>query len=143
MKQAGFTHDDFYGAQLFGDVGYHDFEGITVFADEKDRMLESLGQNHVLVLRNHGVAVCERNVPQAFRMLWTVQRAAEIQCQAGMLPGPNTILEDKVRQKSADVATSLTDSGGFSTMLFNAVVRKMRRERGPLWEGDTGIQRMG
>lgn len=39
MKQGGFDHNDFYGAQLFGRVGYHDFEGITLFEDERPRMI--------------------------------------------------------------------------------------------------------
>jgi hypothetical protein len=43
LKQDGFGHDDFYGAQLFGRVGYHSFEGITLFADEKSRMVATLG----------------------------------------------------------------------------------------------------
>ena len=59
QKKAGFSHDNFYGAQLYGRVGYHAFEGITLFAEEKARMLASLGDKHILVLRNHGVAVGE------------------------------------------------------------------------------------
>lgn len=144
LKKDGFAHDDFYGAQLFGDIGYHDFEGITVFADEKERMLQSLGKNRVLVLRNHGVAVCEYNIPQAFRLLWTVQRAAEIQiqCQAGTLQGPNTILSDEIRTKCANLADKLTEDSGFSIKLFDAIVRKMRRSRGELWPGDNGARRV-
>ena len=43
MKREGISHDNFYGAQLFGLVGYHDFEGITLYDDERSRMLESIG----------------------------------------------------------------------------------------------------
>ncbi|MDO6749183.1 class II aldolase/adducin family protein, partial [Gilvimarinus sp. 1_MG-2023] len=56
QKKIGFTHNDFYGAQLFGRVGYHAFEGITLFPEERSRMLDSLGDRHILVLRNHGIA---------------------------------------------------------------------------------------
>ena len=62
LKRGGLGYDDFYGAQLFGRVGYHSFEGITIFPDEKSRMVESLGDKHVLMLRNHGVAVCECDI---------------------------------------------------------------------------------
>jgi ribulose-5-phosphate 4-epimerase/fuculose-1-phosphate aldolase len=48
VKKQGFGHDDFYGAQLFGRIGYHPFEGITLFADEKTRMVASLGDKDVL-----------------------------------------------------------------------------------------------
>ena len=99
MKRGGFDHNNFYGAQLIGRVGYHDFEGITLYRDERARMLASLGDKHVLVLRNHGVAVCERDIPTTFMLLWVVQRAAEIQCQAGQLPGEDCVLTDAVRQR--------------------------------------------
>ena len=136
LKQVGFTHDDFYGAQLYGRIGYHSFEGITLFADEKDRMVASLGNKHVLVLRNHGIAVCEQDIPRAFMLLWTVQRAAEIQCQAGALPGKNVVLSDKIRARCADSIDHLVQDSSFATNLFDATVRKMRRTRGALWPGD-------
>ena len=130
LKQGGLSHDDFYGAQLFGRVGYHAFEGITLWAAEKERMLASLGQADVLVLRNHGVAVCGADIPKAFMLLWTVQRAAEIQCHAGMLPGPNTELTKEVRQHCADTASRLVAQDAFATKVFDATVRKMRASRG-------------
>lgn len=127
MKEAGLSHDNFYGAQLFGRVGYHDFEGITLYDDEKQRMLESLGTtNHVLVLRNHGIAVCERDIPTTFMLLWTVQRAAEIQCAAGAIPGPDRALDDAIKQRCADDAQGWIRDGGLASTLFDAMVRRMR-----------------
>jgi ribulose-5-phosphate 4-epimerase/fuculose-1-phosphate aldolase len=126
LKEEGFHHDDFYGAQLFGRVAYHAFEGITLFADEKDRMLSSLGNKHVLVLRNHGVAVCEKDIPGTFMLLWTVQRAAEIQCQAAVLRGHDVALTDAIKEKCAQLAAQLVKGDKFAIKLFDAMVRKMR-----------------
>lgn len=127
MKRAGFGHDDFYGAQLFGRVGYHSFEGITLFADEKSRMLASLGDKHILVLRNHGVAVGEIDIPRCFFLLWTVQRAAEIQCAAGAIEGDNTPLPAAIGQRCADLTAQLIREDGFAEKFFQAMVRRMRR----------------
>ena len=129
MKQAGLGHDDFYGAQLYNRVAYHAFEGITIFAEEKGRMLASLGDKEVLVLRNHGVAVCGADIPRAFMVLWTVQRAAEIQCQAGMLPGPNTVLTDEVRQHHANASSRLVGADGYASKVFDATIRRMHLAR--------------
>lgn len=131
LKRAGFGHDDFYGAQLTGRIGYHTFEGITLFDDEKQRMLASLGDKHVLVLRNHGVAVCESNVARTFFLLWTVQRAAEIQCLALSMAGDNVALPASIGQKCADLTQQLIASHDFAEKWFAAMVRKMRaRPRG-------------
>lgn len=136
MKKNGFGYDNFYGAQLFGRVGYHDFEGITLYEEERPRMLASLGDKHVLVLRNHGIAVGEQDIPSAFFLLWVAQRAAEIQCQAGMVPGEDIVLTDEVRSACARDAERLTIKAGAAKLMFNAEVRRMRKARGVLWEGD-------
>jgi len=129
MKRAGFSHDDFYGAQLYGRVGYHAFEGITLFADEKPRMLSSLGEKHILVLRNHGIAVGEMDIPRAFFLLWTVQRAAEIQVAAGSIPGDNVALPDAIGERCAHLTAELIRDSGFAEKFFNAMVRQMHAKR--------------
>lgn len=133
MKQGGLSHDSFYGAQLYGRVGYHDFEGITLYADERSRMIASLGNKHVLVLRNHGIAVCERDIPTTFMLLWTVQRAAEIQCQAGSIPGPNVELAEDIRLRCSTAAEKLVENDRFAQLVFDAQVRLMRRSRPVAW----------
>jgi ribulose-5-phosphate 4-epimerase/fuculose-1-phosphate aldolase len=126
MKRGGFDHNNFYGAQLIGRVGYHDFEGITLYRDERARMLASLGDKHVLVLRNHGVAVCERDIPTTFMLLWVVQRAAEIQCQAGQLAGDDCELTDAVRQRCRGDSGDLGSNISIARLAFDATVRRMK-----------------
>lgn len=133
QKAGGFDHNSFYGAQLYGRVGYHTFEGITLFDDEKPRMVASLGDKHVLALRNHGIAVAESSIARAFFLLWTVQRAAEIQCAAGALPGPDTPLSEAVQQKCADLTAQLIREDDFANKFFNAMIRKMHADKGLGW----------
>jgi ribulose-5-phosphate 4-epimerase/fuculose-1-phosphate aldolase len=126
MRRRGFDHNNFYGAQLTGRVGYHDFEGITLNPEERGRMLASLGDKHVLLLRNHGVAVCERDIPATFTLLWVVQRAAEIQCQAAQLPGDDIELTDEIRQRCCGSAADLGASIAVARLVFDATVRRMK-----------------
>jgi ribulose-5-phosphate 4-epimerase/fuculose-1-phosphate aldolase len=130
MKRGGFDHNNFYGAQFYGRVGYHDFEGITLYADERSRMLASLGDKHVLVLRNHGVAVCERDIPSTFMLLWAVQRAAEIQCQAAAMDGEDIALSEAVKQRCTDAVTDLESGLRVARLGFDATVRSMRSRGG-------------
>jgi ribulose-5-phosphate 4-epimerase/fuculose-1-phosphate aldolase len=126
MKQGGIDHNNFYGAQLYGRVGYHDFEGITLYADERERMLASLGDHHVLVLRNHGIAVCDRDIPTTFMLLWIVQRAAEVQCQTDALAGANIAISDDVKQRCRAAAVDLDAGVRVARMVWDGSVRKMR-----------------
>ena len=126
QKKDGFKYDSFYGAQLYGRVGYHAFEGITLFKEEKQRMLQSMGTHHILILRNHGIAVGESSIEKAFFLLWTVQRAAEIQCQADAMQSEDVLLDQSVKEKCAALTATLIQDSGFATLFFNAMVRKMQ-----------------
>lgn len=125
-KSAGLGHDDFYGAELFGDVAYHAFEGITVHADEGPRLVASLGRKRVLVLRNHGLLVTGSNVFNAFRWMWTLQRACEVQTMTDSLRGPNEALTDEVRLASARDAKAFEPREALERMLFDSVLRRGR-----------------
>ena len=95
-SKAGLSADNFYSAQLHGRVAYHDFEGITVHADEGPRIVRSIGNAQAVILRNHGLLSWGADVPQAFAYLWTLQRACEIQV-AGATLGPTVPVPEAFR----------------------------------------------
>ena len=64
--EEGLSWSNFYAAQLWGQVAYHDFEGITVHEEEKPRLVSSLGDKNILILRNHGLLTCGTSVAEAF-----------------------------------------------------------------------------
>ncbi len=127
MKHTGFNYHNFYGAQLFDRVAYHEFEGITLYDEERGRILASLGDKNVLVLRNHGIVVCERDIPTTFALLWTAQRAAEIQCQSSALRGEDVAISDVVQRRCRDDAMDLYESIPLARLIFDATVRRMKR----------------
>ncbi|MBX3635263.1 MAG: class II aldolase/adducin family protein [Rubrivivax sp.] len=83
----GLSFTNFYAAQLWGKVAYHDFEGITVHRDEGRRILASAGDKPVLLLRNHGPVVVGQTLAQALSLMWLVNRACEVQVASQAL-GP-------------------------------------------------------
>ncbi|MEH3106271.1 MAG: class II aldolase/adducin family protein [Sphingomonas fennica] len=125
-KKGGFKHDNFYGAQLYGRIGYHRFEGVTLYADERERMIESLGDRHILVLRNHGVAVCERDVATTFMLLWTVHRAAEVQAMQDAMAGEDETVDPAIAERCVADALKLTEKSSYARLAFDAQVRIMR-----------------
>lgn len=122
-KQGGLGHDDFYGAELFGDVAYHAFEGITVHEDEGPRLVTSLADKRILILRNHGMLVVGSDVFNAFRWMWTLQRACEVQVAAASLPGQDVPLSDEVRRTCARDAREFEPRDRLERMLFTSVLR--------------------
>ncbi|MCB0135628.1 MAG: class II aldolase/adducin family protein [Hydrogenophaga sp.] len=100
-SEDGLSYTNFYAAQLWGQVAYHDFEGITVHLEEGQRILASAGGKRVLLLRNHGPVVIGATLAQAFNLMWLVQRACEIQVASAPLGKlreiPVPVLEGCVR----------------------------------------------
>ena len=78
----GLSPDNFYGAMLHGQVAYHDFEGITVEPGEKERLVRDIGDRKAVILRHHGLLSWGHDVPEAFLVLWTLQRACDVQIAA-------------------------------------------------------------
>ena len=123
-KRAGLRHDNFYGALLIGRAAYHDFEGISVHVDEQPRLVASLGDKDVLILRNHGLLVVERDIPAALRLMWHLQRACEVQALSGAIDGPDNILSDAVRRRSAEDAANFGPAGRLERLLMDSILRR-------------------
>jgi len=128
-KREGLSHDNFYGAQLFGRVAYHDFEGITVNAGEQPRLVASLGDRSVLILRNHGLLVVADSLPKAFWLTWTLQRACEVQCTGQSMAGADIPVPDAVRRACAHDGEHFDPEGDLGRMMLDAFLRRMEIAR--------------
>jgi ribulose-5-phosphate 4-epimerase/fuculose-1-phosphate aldolase len=94
----GLSAHNFYGAMLHGRVAYHEFEGITVEPGEKERLVRDLGDKPAMILRNHGLLAWGPSVPEAFLMLWTLQRACDVQIAASHAGTVNPIRAEVFEQ---------------------------------------------
>ena len=72
------------------------------------------------------IAVCERDIPVTFMLLWTVQRAAEIQCQAAALGGDHVLLSEAVQRRCRDTVADFGSGIRVARLLFDATVRRMQ-----------------
>ena len=124
-KDEGLRHDNFYSAMLWGDVAYHDYEGVTTGLEERPRLVASLGARSHLVLRNHGLLVVGQTLPLAVHRLWTLQRACEIQLASDAGVGPNRAIADSVLERVPTTRLSMeAGSTDVATLLFDAMVRR-------------------
>jgi ribulose-5-phosphate 4-epimerase/fuculose-1-phosphate aldolase len=66
----------------FADIAYHDFEGIAVVIDERERLVRDLGDKEAMILRNHGLLATGASIPEAFNNIWRLERACQVQIAA-------------------------------------------------------------
>ncbi|MBO0737464.1 MAG: class II aldolase/adducin family protein [Alphaproteobacteria bacterium] len=68
-----------WAMRFYNRLGYHDYEGVSLDLDERERLQQNIGNHPVLVLRNHGLLVTGRNVAEAFSLTYHFERSAEAQ----------------------------------------------------------------
>lgn len=122
---------------LCGDVGYHDY----AIDDEMDeRIINDLGpERKILILRNHGLAVCGSSVEEAWFYLFEFMVAASIQSHALASAGghvdkliiPPARVRNQVRRfvNSGDVVSDTDDDIKYQVgeMEFEAEMRVLDR----------------
>jgi ribulose-5-phosphate 4-epimerase/fuculose-1-phosphate aldolase len=107
-------------------VAYHDFEGITVHAEETPRLLKNIGDKPAVILRNHGLLSWGRTLPLVFVRLWTLQRACEVQMAQAAL-GPAIVVPEAVAAKTAHDSFQWDQRFGAGQDVFDALVRRIDR----------------
>src|SRR5688572_10323206 len=115
---------------IWGQVRYHDFEGIADNEDERQRIVEDLGDGSILILRNHGTLTVGSSVAEAFERMTRIERACHFQLAA--LSGgaePNPIPQEVVDYTAQQGRTSSVNprnTGG--NLLWSALKRRLDRE---------------
>lgn len=64
---------------VYGQVGYHDYEGIAEVEDEGPRIIADLDGRYTLIMRNHGLLSVGRTVPEAMAYMDRLVGACEVQ----------------------------------------------------------------
>ena len=109
--------------QFYGDIGYHDYEGITEDLEERSRIAANLGEKNVLMMRNHGVVTCGVTVRDAFMRMKAMAEACDIQLRlqasgAEVLVPSTEVLDKQMRQRT-------THNTGRGTADWPATLRKL------------------
>ncbi|MDM0031775.1 class II aldolase/adducin family protein [Variovorax sp. J22P271] len=71
-----------HALKFYGRLGYHDYEGIALDLDERERLVRDLGPHMAMILRNHGLLAVGRSIAQAFDQIYFLERACQAQVQA-------------------------------------------------------------
>jgi len=64
------------------DIAFHDYEGVAVDLDERERLVADLRDKNAMILRNHGTLAVGKNVGECFVRLYFLERACQAQIMA-------------------------------------------------------------
>ena len=104
--EEGLLHINQHSAMFYNRVAYHDYEGIALDLDERERLVRDIGDKPAMVLRNHGLLTAGRTVPEAFTLMYYLEQSCRIQIDL-MAAGAKPIrLSGNVLQHTAEQFTA-------------------------------------
>jgi ribulose-5-phosphate 4-epimerase/fuculose-1-phosphate aldolase len=106
------------------DLAYHDYEGIAVELDERQRIVADLGARNMMLLRNHGTLAVGPTVAVAWLRMYLLERACAQQIAAGngdLLEAPESAREEVARLMRGAGAAAVPD------LAWSGFLRKLDR----------------
>ena len=86
--------------QVYNDLAYHDYEGIALELDERERIVANLGTKSLLMLRNHGTLTLGPSCGTAFLRMYFLENACKAQIFAQSVGHEDLLIEEP--QEMAD-----------------------------------------
>ena len=68
--------------EMMGNVCYHEYDVAVAAEEECERIGRDLGDKHLMIMNNHGLLSCGRNVGEAFYLLYKLENACKVQVDA-------------------------------------------------------------
>lgn len=114
-----------HALRFYGQLAYHDYEGLAFSRAEGTRLVDTLGDKPAMLLRHHGTLTVGRTIAEAYVLMATLVKACEIQIQAQaghaalVLPHADIV---------AHASEQLRDGGAIEGKLeWPALLRKLDR----------------
>jgi ribulose-5-phosphate 4-epimerase/fuculose-1-phosphate aldolase len=73
---------------ILHDIAYHEYEGVALDLDERDRLQADLGTKNLMMLRNHGTLALGSSVPDAFLRAYLLETSCTVQVRTFAMGRP-------------------------------------------------------
>jgi ribulose-5-phosphate 4-epimerase/fuculose-1-phosphate aldolase len=118
---------------MAGRIAFHEFEGVALDLDERERLVADLGDKPAMILRNHGTLTVGETIAEAFTRMYYLETACTIQVRAlGMGRPLHRVPGEVVDKVSALHDFSAREVG--QNLVWPALLRKLDR-LDPAWSG--------
>ena len=129
IQKAGLRRYSQFSMQVYNDLSYHDYEGIALNHDERERIVADLGDKSLMMLRNHGTLTLGPNCAIAFLRMYFLENACKTQILAQAAGG-----EDFLNEEPAEMGDLVYGQGAAAFMpgmgdnlVWPGLIRKLSR----------------
>jgi ribulose-5-phosphate 4-epimerase/fuculose-1-phosphate aldolase len=126
-QEEGLLPLDQHAMMICGDIAYHDYEGIALDLDERDRLVADIGKDkHAMLLRNHGTLALGKSCADAFMRMYYLERACTMQVRALSGGMKWNRVNQGVAEKTAQQG-AMAFEGFAGALAWPALLRKLDR----------------
>lgn len=129
VQKEGLRRYTQFSMQVLDDLAYHDYEGIALDLDERERLIADIGEKNLLILRNHGTLTIGKNCALAFLRMYLLENSCKTQILAQSVGGAEHLHEEseamghRVFQQAAPAFTQ----GLGDNLVWPGLMRKLER----------------
>jgi len=106
-------------------LAYHDYEGIALNLDERERLVADLGDKTLMLLRNHGTLSVGQTAADCWTGMFYLERACKQQVMALSVGRDNVLIAPQAAQ---DEVKSQVARGIGGALAWPGALRKLDRE---------------
>jgi ribulose-5-phosphate 4-epimerase/fuculose-1-phosphate aldolase len=114
-------------------LSYHDYEGVALNLDERERLVADLGGTNVMLLRNHGTLALGASPGEAFSGIYHLEAACTAQVRS-LSAGRDKVLiapeaaQEEVRRQMSRERQPVEGAKSHYDLVWDAALRKAQRE---------------
>lgn len=118
-----------FSMQVLEDLAYHDYEGIALDLEERERLIEDIGSKNLLMLRNHGTLTMGQNCAITFLRMYFLENACKTQILAQSVGGEGYLHEetDEMSARVYQQGAAAFVPGLGDNLVWPGLMRKLNR----------------
>ena len=129
VQKKGLRRYTQFSMQVHDDLAYHDYEGIALELDERERIVKDLGDKSLMLLRNHGTLTLGKTCGTAFLRMYFLENACKTQILAQAAGG-----EEHLHEEPEDMGNKVYAQGAAAfvpgmgdNLVWPGLMRKLQR----------------
>ena len=129
VQKGGLRRYTQFSMVVSNDLAYHDYEGIALELDERERIVNDLGDKNLLMLKNHGTLTVGANCALAFLRMYFLENACKTQILAQAAGGEEFLHEEPQEMANTVEAQSAPAfvPGTGDNLVWPGLLRKLAR----------------
>lgn len=109
-------------------LAYHDYEGIALNHDERERIVADLGDKTLMLLRNHGTLSVGATAAECWVGMFYLERACKQQVMALSVGRDGVLIAPEAAQAEVKAQVGGMGMGGIGRLAWPGCLRQLERE---------------